>query len=498
MSLNDKTDLILQRVRFYQIDLLDSFPKRKNAILQLVEALACAERASSPVELSLTPAFQRTYSDISNAIDAMTPRSGTDTQPTPNASFNQTKKKKTSPTLLSFLDQTRKWTCIFSKLLPKETHRPFKLYAIDATSNPKPHAKTLDDRCFVHCATQVGTPVTIGLQASVLVAIPEKMENEASWTLPLSVERISSIETPCEVAERQLKELTRVSQTGSLCVITADSGYTSLKPQTSDQVIIARSRIDRTGRRLYVNKDEGQSKKGRPRMYEENIIRFSENIPQGEERGPDEEIDFESMYNGKEVNVFISRWKNISVSGHSELVDIVKVEIFLKSDSSIMLFEHPMLLQVTGARRNELTSQHIYESYLARFKIEHFFRFQKQQLLFCKYQTADLQRQINWWWICFMSYWLLYLVRGIAPDLSRPWMPKRCQSRTASPGEVKRVFGSHIFPRIGSPSEKPLSRGISSGRKKGTVLPKRERKKPIKKSNKSQKEPCKSLNERAA
>lgn len=467
MIVNKEHGLILDKVRFFQVDLFDSFPKRKNAILQLVEALACSDKPSSPVELSLTPAFQRTYSDISNAIDAMTPRSKTG-KPLP------------------FLEQTRKWTRIFNKLLPKETHRCFKLYAIDATPNPRPHAHTLDDRCFVHQATTVGSPIAIGLQASVLVAIPEKLDNEATWTLPLSIERISSTETPCETAEKQLKELANLSPKGTLSVIGVDSGYTSLEPQSSDQVVIARSRIDRTGRRPCVEQGE-EPKKGRPKKYEGYTIRFSENIPKGDEGGPDEEIESESIFNGKEVYVFTSRWNNVYVSGHPKLIDVVKVEFFLKSDPSKTLFENPLLLLVSGERRHELSSQEIYTSYLARFSIEHFFRFQKQQLLFCGYQTTDLQRQSNWWWICFMSYWLLYLVRQITPDSRRPWMPKRCPNRTASPGEVKRVFGSHIFPRIGSPSQKPLSRGKSNGRQKGSILSKRERKKPIKKSSKKPK-----------
>lgn len=35
-----------------------------------------------------------------------------------------------------------------------------------------------------------------------------------------------------------------------LCVATADSGHTQLKPQGTNQIVIARSRIDRTGRRI--------------------------------------------------------------------------------------------------------------------------------------------------------------------------------------------------------------------------------------------------------
>jgi len=163
-------------------------------------------------------------------------------------------------------------------------------------------------------------------------------------------------------------------------------------------------------------------------------------------------------------------------------VDVVKCEIFLKEDTSRTLFEKPLLLIVSGQKRQELTSLHVYQSYRSRFDIEHFFRFQKQQLLFSKYQTPELQRQVNWWWLCLMAYWLLYLVRAIAPESNRPWMPKRRPNMTASPGEVKRVFGLGIFPNLGSPSRKPLSRGKSLGRKKGTILIKRERKKPIKKT----------------
>jgi hypothetical protein len=60
-------------------------------------------------------------------------------------------------------------------------------------------------------------------------------------------------------------------------------------------------------------------------------------------------------------------------------------------------------------------------------------------------------------------------------------LEQRDPHRTASPGEVKRVFGSKIFPYLGSPSRKPLSRGKSLGRAKGVRLPKRQRHKPVKK-----------------
>jgi hypothetical protein len=201
----------------------------------------------------------------------------------------------------------------------------------------------------------------------------------------------------------------------------------------------------------------------------------------GDEGGPDEELEHEEVLNGRKVYVLKSRWNNVYIHGRSDLVDIVKIETFLKEDVSKQLFKDPLLLVVSGAKKNELTSLEIFECYLQRFDIEHFFRFEKQQLLFCGYQTPDLQRQINWWWICLMAYWLLYLVRAVAPESNRPWMPKRRPNVTATPGEVKRVFGSKIFPSLGSPTRRPVSRGKSKGRSKGVRLKPRERKKPIKK-----------------
>ena len=59
-------------------------------------------------------------------------------------------------------------------------------------------------------------------------------------------------------------------------------------------------------------------------------------------------------------------------------------------------------------------------------------------------------------------------------------MHKPDPHRTASPGEVKRVFGSKIFPYLGSPFSKPVSRGKSPGRAKGVRLPRRQRHNPLK------------------
>ena len=489
MSIADQPNL--EAARKFQQDLLNSFPKRADAILQLVEALASTEKPTSVVELCQEGAFQRTYSNIHKAIDALSAPAlvmgcllsdrpvDKNSPSSENLNPNQT---AVDPTL--FLEQTRRWTEVFAKQLPNESDQPFRLFALDATPAPKPFAQTMKDRTFVHQAGHLGLPVTIGVQASVLIAVPQKKENEARWPLPLMVDRIPSSETPCQIAEKQLKELSRLSDISQhLCVITADCGYTQLRPQGANQIGIARSRIDRTGRRIQAAREEQPIRRGRPRKYREQVIHFAASIPQEEEGGPDEEAEYEGKSGEHELDILISRWKDMIVHGRDDLVDVVKIEVFLKDDPSRTLFDNPMLLLVSGERRAELTSWQIYQCYLHRFDIEHFFRFQKRQLLFGHYQTAELQRQVNWWWICFMAYYLLYLVRHMAPSSNRPWQRKRDAQKSASPGEVKRVFGAKIFPDLGSPSRKPLNRGKSKGRGKGVRLPPRKRYKPIKKQS---------------
>lgn len=141
----------------------------------------------------------------------------------------------------------------------------------------------------------------------------------------------------------------------------------------------------------------------------------------------------------------------------------------------------PLLLIISGKRRKEITAMDAYQSYRRRFDIEHFFRFIKQKLLFCDYQTPELDHQISWWWFCCTAYWLLYHVRHVAQGSTRPWHKIRDPKKPAGPGEVKRLFGAKIFLVLGTPSRPPTSREKSRGREIGTRFPKRPRKKVVKK-----------------
>lgn len=483
MILSQFLQSCIDSARTFQKKLLNLFSSRSYTSLQLVEALAHASKPTSVVELSQETPFQRSYSTINKVLNEF----GAESLVTKEVNEGGTVKTVESIDSVLFSKITKPFSALFVEMLPKEVNRKFRLFALDVTPVPRIHAHTLDDRSYVHQANQIGVPITIGVQASVLTYLPERDADEANWQLPISVERVSTDTTACEIASTQLQLLAELTPTDSLLtVIVADTAYGGLKPYSEDQVVIARGRIDRQGRRPAKDDQIAHRGRGRPRKYAPGIIRFIEDLPPGAEGGSDEEYEYTDTIKGQSVDVLLNRWNDVHVEGHSELVDVVKVEIFSKNDCTKTLFP-PLLLILSGKRRRELTALDAYLSYRRRFDIEHFFRFSKQKLLFCAYQTPDLDHQISWWWFCFMSYWLLYHVRHVARGLTRPWHKKSDSDAPAGPGKVKRLFAIKIFQALGSPSLPPISRVKSRGRQYGTCLLKRKRKKVVKKCKERQK-----------
>jgi hypothetical protein len=475
--LSHSSQFCLDQARTFQKKLLNLFDNRSYASLQIVEALAHASKPTTVVELSQETPFQRSYSVINKVLNTFGAESLV--AETINVGGSVKTVQKIDP--IAFSKITKPFSNLFLEMLQQEVNRKFRLFALDATSTPRIHAHTLDDRSYVHQANQIGIPVTVGLEASVLTYLPEYITGEANWQLPVSLERISTNTTACEVAKTQLQLLAESAPANVLTVIVADCAYGSLHPHTEDQVVIARGRADRKGRRPLKNNSQiAPKKRGRPRKYDQETIRFIEDMPPGTEGGSDEECEYEDTVKHQQVDVLLNRWNDVYVEGHSELVDVVKVEIFSKHDYTQTLLP-PLILILSGKKRREVTALEAYQSYRRRFDIEHFFRFVKQKLLFCAYQTPDLDHQISWWWFCCMAYWLLYHVRHIGQGYTRPWHKKLNSAKPAGPGEVKRLFATRIFPVLGSPASPPISREKSRGRLLGTCFPKRERKQVVKK-----------------
>jgi hypothetical protein len=188
----------IDSVQTFQKKLLNLFTNRSYASLQLVEALAHALKPTTVVELSQETPFQRSYSVINKVLNAF----GVGSLVTKKVDTERCAKIIQISDPIAFLRITKPFSDLFFEMLSREANRKFRLFALDATSTPRIHAHTLDDRSYVHQANQIGVQVTVGLETSILTYLPGQSKEEANWQLPVSLERISTDTTPCKVAKK--------------------------------------------------------------------------------------------------------------------------------------------------------------------------------------------------------------------------------------------------------------------------------------------------------
>jgi hypothetical protein len=135
----------------------------------------------------------------------------------------------------------------------------------------------------------------------------------------------------------------------------------------------------------YIPADEETPERGRPTWYG---AKFS--LSDSETwSAPDETLSFgESSRRGKLYRIEIQAWHNMLMTGAYKpqrlamhqypftLVHIVRYE-----PQGHCVSKRPLWLLVIGKRRHELTLRDIFQLYVCRFNLEHFFRFGKQKLL---------------------------------------------------------------------------------------------------------------------
>lgn len=456
----------------FRYELYQNFDNRADTLMELVDAMSSFGQAKSVVEYSLAASFRRSYSTIFKAIDEME------------------------------LDEM----CLPRLLapnLPRPKAWPFWLLLTDVTPQPRPYARTLEDRSMVYTPEVVKgkLPVTIGHNYSTVAVGLEPEEGvSSSWVLPLMTRRVASDADKELVGAEQVSVLMQnktLPFNRDLTVEAVDSNYS--KPaylhkhrKFSNMVTIARSRSNRVFYRQHVPTEEevANAGAGHPTWYGE---RFA--LLESETWGEPDETWSEQTRRGKSYRVEVQAWHNMLMRGehkperlpmHEHPFTLVRVVWYDPAGNP--LFKRPMWLIVMGERRHELTLEQIYQAYGTRFDIEHFFRFGKQKLLLVRFQTPEVQREENWWQLGHIAYAQLWMARHVAHALPRPWernLPNM-KRQQLSPTLVQRDF-ARIIRQLGTPAQPPKRRGISPGRPKGMKLPKRPQQKVVVKGKKKAK-----------
>ncbi len=469
---------IAQLEKFRQ-DLYQYFSKRADTLMDLVDALAGNTAARSPAELSLSALFRREYSSVYDGIENLFVAS----DPEKAAEERQTQEQGLMRLIAGTLTQ------------PKE--RKFWLFGIDVTPIPRRFAETLADRKYIHQPNtlQGNKPVTVGHDASVLAALPEK-ENpmDAPWVVPLSIRRVTSDEKASQVGAEQIRLVVTDENLPfhkALCVNTEDSAYSGVAHlgavvDLENLVTIARL----PGNRVVYRQPEPPTKErrrvGHPTWYGKPFA-----LKDPETWGPPDEETQTSFTTraGRTYTVELQGWRDLLRRGKKDIpmyqhpFTLVRARV-LDADGK-PIHQRELWLLVIGERRSELSLVEIWEAYGRRYDLEHFFRFGKQRLLLTAFQTPEVQYEENWWQIVQLAYVLLWLSRNVATNLPNPWeryLPQ-AQNGVASPATTQRDFG-RIISQIGTPADAPKRRGNSPGRRKGTKIPPRKRLAVVKKSEK--------------
>ncbi|MGC1377790.1 MAG: NF041680 family putative transposase [Anaerolineales bacterium] len=438
--------------------------KRTDTLMDLVDALSSNVTAKSVVELTLNPEFRRTYTALNKAL-----------------------------AVECLSDQQLARLAATTIDLPKA--RKFQLLGSDVTSNPRPYAETLKDRGFVYQPNTIkgNKPITIGHQYSFVALLPERDKGKMGpWVVPLAMRRVTSQENKELVGAQQIRSLLeddKLPFRTELCVEVVDSSYSkpaylNANRDKGNLVTIARVRGSRTFYHALAPDAETQGKKGHPTWYG-TPFRLKDPQTWG---APDETAETTFVSQRKVTyRIEIQAWHNLVMRGTKDIpmrqAPFTLVKICWYNQKGEALFHKPLWLIVMGDRRAELSLLDIYEAYLQRYDLEHFFRFGKQKLLLNKFQTPNDRHEANWWRLVALAYLQLWVARNLVSQLPRPWeryLPS-VRNKLITPAAAQRDM-SRIIRQIGTPSPSPKPRGKSTGRRIGTVLTPRKRLAVIKKT----------------
>jgi hypothetical protein len=455
----------------YRQALYASFAERGDAQMELIDALLSTPDATAVVELSLSPSFRRHYSNIGRAIAAGTPRG----------------------TRREHVQQV--WGLI-APYLPRP-QRHFWLLGHDATSCPRPFARTLRDRGVVYLPNAVcdNKPVTLGHQYEALLLLPEKpAPRTPPWVVPLAFPRIPTGETEVQVAAELLNAAlgdTQLPWGQDLVVDVGDGRYTTVAflaavHPRANLVTITRARSNCVFYRPYQAPPDAPPRRGAPPRYG---ARWALHEP-ATWGPPDQTTHYpHTTARGRTYTVVSEAWEGLIMHGKrgqrmwDKPFTLVRLRALDAAGQEV--FRRPLWLVVLGTRRGELTLRETADAYAHRGDAEHFNRFAKQDLLFSHYQTPDTQHEENWATCVQVAYTQLWLMRGLVRQLPRPWEQYLPQppAGLATPSQTQRD-AARILRQIGTPAQAPQSRGKSAGRPPGTQPPRRPRLAVVKKGKK--------------
>jgi len=446
-----------------------TFPARRDANMNLLDAIsAYGHKANSVVELSESPHFEREYSSITDAIaDGL-----------PTTPWNKIQQ------------------IVYNAI---HTRKQRTVIVVDATPQSRQFASTLPDRHIVHSPNPApgNKPICVGHQYSVLSYLPSYADRQnTAWLVPLDARAVSSNEKGHEVGMIQVQDFIKnAALNDHLVVSVADSAYGSDVCREAvagypNWVSIFRLT---SNRKIYSIEADDKSTAGNKKRYDEKMKLNDATT----HRPANSTIEFSwTTRGGKHHTVKVELWLdqiirgNKTYKGYEHPMTVARIMAFDEVGKPV--YKRPLWIAVLGNRRAEISAFEIFDYYLSRYDIEHFFRFGKNKLLLDAYQTPEPEHEEDWWRLSSLAYLQLYLARMSVPLLPKKWeryLPSyknKSKSKSsivdiATPAQTQRGF-SEVLSNVQPLAKPPKPRGNPLGRNVGDTQTKRTKHKIVFKS----------------
>ena len=413
-------DLALGRLAGFRRELYLSLGKRRDALFEACDALACRpERVGMLAELCLEPECRRGHGGVYDALNS-------------------------GDVVISRLRRA-----LASLPLPTWDDGRIRL-ACDVSNWLRPDAETSPERLFCHCyARGKGNKQVIpGWPYSFVAALGP---GRTSWTLPLDAIRIGPDNDPTEVTAAQLRDVAaRLVETGHWAdgdpdiLAVFDSGYdlTRLAWLLRDLPVEVAGRR-RSDRVMYSPPTAAQSAAcGRP-------ARHGPEFRLGDPGTWPAPAVTASTATARYGTAQASAWQRLHQrlarqrqwKNHPGQLPVVEGTVIRLQVERLPGSRDPEPLWLWASRPEADAGgvARAWQAFLRRFDIEHTFRFLKQQLGWTRPKLRDPAAADRWTWLVIACYAQLYLARALTADLRLPWQ-RPCPPGRLTPARVRRGF----------------------------------------------------------
>jgi len=411
----------------------NGFTRRADAQMELLDALLLTPAIRSFPDLSRSPVFRRQWHSLYAALED----GGQD-----------------APYLTSYL----------TGLVPQA---PVTLFVLDESAWPRPDARTLEDRGYVHTATKAidSAGIVVGHSYSALAFVAEP---GTSWALPVSMERVCTDSDAVQVGLDQVRALGQARQqhTG-LDIILGDTRYGNHRflggLEDAPCAVLVRLRPDRV---LY-RAPGPYSGVGRPAKHG---ARFAFKEPQS--WGEPEQ--FTALEDERFGQVELRLWSGLHAKQDAGVVfSVLCAQVHLEREKPPV----PLWLAWQGP---VLPVEALWRHYGQRPTVEASFRYRKQRLWWTLPMVQTVEASQRWTQLVTLAQWTLYLARDLVEDHPLPWQKPQLRLR---PERVRERLGG-LFAEIGTPAQAPKRRGKSPGWPLGQPRGRRKRHRVVYKGKK--------------